>query len=61
MIVNTAQRWQPGERVKVGFLSLIVLGNIGSTYKGAPESYRLVNPRTQRTYRFTPYNGLEKE
>ena len=61
MITNTDQRWQMGEKVKVGFLKLVVLGNIGSQFKGSPESYRLVNPNTGRTYRFTPYNGLEKE
>jgi hypothetical protein len=61
MITNTKQRWQMGERVKVGFLRLVVIGNIGSQIKGFPESYRLVNPNTGRTYQFTPYNGLEKE
>jgi hypothetical protein len=61
MITNTIQKWEPGERVKVGFLTLTVLENIGSQHSGDPETYRLVNPKTTKTYRFTPYLGLQRE
>lgn len=52
MITKTTQNWSVGNIVKVGFLSLKVVGMRGGTYK--LESTKGV------AYEFTPYTGLVK-
>lgn len=53
MITKTQQTWEVGQMVKVGFLTLKVVGMKGGEYK--LESTKGVK------YCFTPYKGLTKE
>ena len=45
------QEWNPGEMVKVGFLTLEVVERVGG-------EYRLWNPSTGKKYVFVPHMGL---
>ena len=48
---KSKQVWKIGETVKVGFLTLRVIGHNGF-------EYLLTNLKGDRSYKFTPYNGL---
>lgn len=54
------QSWQPGNVVKVGFMSLKILNVIPTPGDYRPDVYHMINPRTMQEYFFTPHYGLEK-
>jgi hypothetical protein len=45
------QLWAVGEQVKVGFLSLRIVGK-------TPTAWKLVNQDATKHYEFEPHNGL---
>lgn len=57
MIKRTKQNWSVGATVKVGFLSLVVIGMI-DIKDGLPDIYLL--ERAGQFYEFIPHNGLTK-
>lgn len=59
-IQNTRQNWQPGQTVKIGFLSLTVIRCTPTPGDYLPDYYTLKNPKTNALYKFTPHHGLEK-
>lgn len=60
MIRNSKQVWEVGEVVKVGFLSLRVIGKEPTPGDYMPDAYRLMNLKGTTQYRFVPHNGLER-
>ena len=54
-----AQDRTPGQRVKVGFLTLQVLAKIPTPGDWLPDAYVLRNDRNA-FYRFIPHNGLHR-
>ncbi len=58
MITKSKQVWQPGETVKVGFLSLRIIKAIATPGDYAPDAYILTNQKGDKFYRFVPHNGL---
>ena len=58
MIRNTAQTWEPGETVKVGFLSLRVLAKQATPGDYKPDAYVLTNKDATKFYRFVPHNSV---
>lgn len=52
------QEWAIGNTVRVGFLTLTIIGFEPATGDGLPGAW-LLNSHTGSSYRFTPYNGLE--
>lgn len=58
MITNTKQSWTKGQSVKVGFMTLEVVGDISSSHY-MPDAYLLKSSKGV-FYSFTPYNGLSK-
>ena len=59
-ITRSRQDWSPGQTVKVGFLSLVVVQCIPTPGDFAPDAYILANAARTQLYRFVPHNGLEK-
>jgi hypothetical protein len=59
MINRTKQTWEPGQTVKVGFLSLKVLAKIPTPGDWLPDAYALTNEHGA-FYRFVPHNGLSR-
>lgn len=60
MIKRTKQVWEPGETVKVGFLSLRVLAKIATPGNYLPDQYALTNTDGSRFYRFIPHHGCAR-
>jgi len=60
MIRNSKQVWEVGEVVKVGFLTLRVIGKEPTPGDYMPDAYKLCNLAADRFYRFVPHNGLER-
>lgn len=60
MVKNSKQNWQVGATVKVGFLSLVVMGAIATPGDYLPDAYILANKAGTQLYKFVPHNGLEK-
>jgi hypothetical protein len=60
MIQQTAQTWEVGEAVKVGFMKLIVRAKIATPGDYLPDAYALANAAGDRFYRFVPHNGLQR-
>jgi len=58
-ITKSKQDWSVGSTVKVGFLTLRVTG-MRSVVDGKPDIYELVNANGDKTYDFTPHNGIER-
>lgn len=60
-IANNRRRqdWTPGNVVRVGFLTLRVLG-YQQIYDGMPDVYTLTNLEGDRYYEFIPHNGLSR-
>jgi len=54
------QSWYPGQQVKVGFLTLRIVGLEPTPGDYRPDAYRLVSLDGTRTYRFVPHEGLER-
>lgn len=59
MVRNSRQSWSPGSVVKVGFLSLRVVGVV-AVKDGLPDIYTLESLDGARRYRFIPHHGLER-
>lgn len=59
MISHTRQSWAVGAVVKVGFLSLRVLG-ARAVKDGMPDIYTLESLDGSRRYEFIPHNGLTR-
>lgn len=60
MIRTSSQEWEPGNRVKVGFMTLIVTGKVPTPGDCAPDMYRLVSVDGTRHYEFVPHRGLSR-
>lgn len=60
MITKTKQNWAPGQTVKVGFLSLIVVAAVPTPGDWLPDAYALQNAAGTAFYRFVPHNGLSR-
>lgn len=59
MIRNTKQKWEAGQTVKVGFLSLVVVAAIPTPGDWKPDAYALQSAQGA-FYRFVPHNGLTR-
>ena len=59
MITRTKQNWEPGQSVKVGFLTLTVVAKIATPNNWLPDQYALTNG-AGRFYKFIPHNGIER-
>ena len=57
MIRNTKQTWSIGQTVKVGFLTLRVVG-ARAVKDYLPDIYTLESLDGSKRYEFTPYHGL---
>ena len=60
MICNTVQQWEPGQTVRVGFLTLTVRAAVATPGDGRPDAYLLSNAAGTQLYRFVPHHGVEK-
>lgn len=60
MIKNSKQVWEVGSKVKVGFMSLVVLAKEPTPGDYMPDAYLLESLDGQKQYRFVPHNGLER-
>jgi hypothetical protein len=60
MISRSAQVWEVGEWVKVGFLTLRVTAKEPTPRDYAPDAYHLTNKSGDRNYRFVPHKGIER-
>lgn len=60
MTRNSTQQWQPGQQVRVGFLTLTVRATIATPGDGMPDAYLLSNAAGTQLYRFVPHHGVEK-
>lgn len=58
MIKNSKQKWEIGQTVKVGFLTLTVLAKVATPGDYLPDAYVLV--RNGIYYNFIPHNGLTR-
>ena len=59
MIVNTSQKWQAGQTVKVGFMVLTVVSCEPTPGDYRPDIYHLISSKGVK-YTFTPHFGLER-
>ena len=57
MVKRTRQNWSVGSVVKVGFLSLRILG-VRAVVDGLPDIYTLESLDGSKQYEFIPHNGL---
>lgn len=62
MIRKSKQAWQVGEVVKVGFMSLLVVGLEATPGDYLPDAYHLIGlgDKANRKYRCVPHNGIER-
>lgn len=58
MINNSKQHWTLGNIVKVGFLSLRIVGFEATPGDWLPDAYIMENTAGTKKYRFVPHNGL---
>jgi len=56
---SSKQNWAIGQTVKVGFLSLVVVG-VRAVRDYLPDIYTLRNADGSRWYEFIPHNGLTR-
>jgi hypothetical protein len=56
MIQNSKQKWEIGQMVKVGFMSLKVLAKVPTPGDYRPDAYALES--NGKFYQFVPHNGL---
>jgi hypothetical protein len=55
------QDWTVGQQVAVGFLrDLTVVEKVPTPGDGLPDAFILANKNRTKTYRFVPYNGIER-
>ena len=60
MISKSNQVWEVGEKVKVGFMSLVVAAKVPTPGDFMPDAYALTNQGATKFYQFVPHNGLHK-
>jgi len=60
MIQNSRQIWEIGSTVRVGFLTLRVVGKIPTPGDYAPDAYRLTSLDGRKAYEFVPHRGLHR-
>lgn len=60
MITNSEQKWEVGQEVKVGFLSLIVTAKVPTPGDHKPDAYLLQSRNGKHKYRFVPHFGVQK-
>jgi hypothetical protein len=60
MITNSTQKWETGNSVKVGFLTLTVVRIEPTPGDHMPDRYHLIDSKSLRRYVFTPHVGLER-
>lgn len=58
-ITRTQQNWTIGQTVKVGFMTLRVIGFTPTPGDWMPDVYTLESAKGAQ-YRFTPHHGLER-
>ena len=59
MIKNSKQVWEVGQTVKVGFMTLQVIGKVATPGDWMPDAYAL-KAANGNFYRFVPHNGLSR-
>lgn len=59
MIKTSAQNWEIGEQVKVGFMTLRIVDKQVTPGDYLPDAYILTNKDASKYYRFVPHNGLQ--
>jgi len=59
-IQHSKQKWEVGQTVKVGFMTLLVTDYRPTPGDYLPDVYTLVAPGTGREYEFTPHHGLSR-
>jgi hypothetical protein len=60
MVKKSAQIWEVGEWVKVGFLTLCITAKEATPGDFAPDAYLLTDKTGAKVYRFVPHNGLTR-
>jgi hypothetical protein len=60
MVRNSKQKWEIGQQVRVGFLTLVVKAAIPTPGDFRPDSYILSNLSGDKLYVFTPHHGIER-
>ena len=60
MITKSKQDWTVGSTVKVGFLTLQIVGAEATPGDYKPDVYYLANADGSKHYQFTPHYGLER-
>lgn len=60
MIKNSAQEWEVGKVVKVGFMGLVVAAKIPTPHDYMPDAYLLSNIAGDKAYKFVPHHGIER-
>lgn len=60
VITRSKQSWQIGHTVRVGFLTLRVIGVQPTPGDYRPDAYLLESFDGLKQYRFVPHNGLER-
>lgn len=58
-LTKTGNRWEIGQRVKVGFLRMTVTAKEPTPGDYAPDAYLLKSDKGVN-YRFVPHKGLER-
>lgn len=59
-VTSGKQKWQVGQTVKVGFLTLKVIKFIPTPRDGMPDEYQLTDASETKLYSFIPHNGLTR-
>jgi hypothetical protein len=59
MIKKSKQNWEVGQTVKVGFMTLRVIG-MRAEYDFLPDIYDLESIDGSKKYEFIPHNGLHR-
>lgn len=57
--LNSGNKWEPGQEVKVGFLRLRVL-SVRAEKDYLPDIYTLESLDGTKRYEFIPHNGLHR-
>lgn len=59
MIKHSKQKWEAGQQVKVGFMTLTVVAAVATPGNWLPDQYALTNDKGT-FYCFIPHNGLTR-
>lgn len=58
MITNSNQKWEVGETVNVGFMTLRICAKVETPGNWLPDQYVLTDKTGTKFYRFIPHNGV---